>query len=257
MADQQFVSIRDWVEPAHPMVLKYRDDLLAIYRLIHDKFQKSVDETFDKVAREIGYLVTTTLPLSIEVAAGGNIKNIGLGAEHLKGTIFERSFAPIFKKMAGMDAEKGFKVTEGVYNVYLIWFDALQLRLRTDWIEPAHFRDYLQLRERFRDIFRFDWVEPAHVVLGGAALSPVQPDVMEPAHFKPTADPWREKVLIAVIDEVYPELRLIERISKLKDFLRYRVRPEVMEPAHFRDLAQRLPEGVLAEIEAVLRKHGF
>jgi hypothetical protein len=257
MADQQFVSIRDWVEPAHPMVLKYRDDLLAIYRLIRDKFQQPVDDTFDKVAREIGYLVTTTLPLSIEVAKGGNIKSIELGAEYLKGTIFEKSFAPVFKKMAGMDAEKGFKVTEGAYQIYLIWFDALKLRLRTDWIEPAHFRDYLQLRERFRDVFRFDWIEPAHVVLGGAAPSVVDPNVIEPAHFKPTPDPWREKVLIAVIDEVYPELQLIERISKLKDFLRYRVRPEVIEPAHFKDLAQRLPQAVLAEIEAVLRKHGF
>lgn len=257
MADQQFVSIRDWVEPAHPMVLKYRDDLLAIYRLIRDKFQQPVDDTFDKVAREIGYLITTTLPLSIEVAKGGNIKSIELGAEYLKGTIFEKSFAPVFKKMAGMDAEKGFKVTEGAYQIYLIWFDALKLRLRTDWIEPAHFRDYLQLRERFRDVFRFDWIEPAHVVLGGAAPSAVDPNVIEPAHFKPTPDPWREKVLIAVIDEVYPELQLIERISKLKDFLRYRVRPEVIEPAHFKDLAQRLPQTVLAEIEAVLRKHGF
>ena len=94
-------------------------------------------------------------------------------------------------------------------------------------------------------------------MLGGAAPTPGDPDVIEPAHFKPSPDPWREKVLIAVIDEVYPELRLIERIGKLKDFLRYRVRPEVIEPAHFKDLARRLPETVLAEIEAVLRKHGF
>jgi hypothetical protein len=63
--------------------------------------------------------------------------------------------------------------------------------------------------------------------------------------------------MIAVIDEVYPELRLIERISKLKDFLRHHVRPEVVEPAHFRDMARRLPQEVLADIEAVLRKHGL
>ena len=90
MADKQFTSIRDWVEPAHPMVLKFRDDLLSIYRLIRDKFQQPMDKTFDKVAQEIGYLVTTTLPLSIEVAKGGKIKNIELGADYLKGTIFER-----------------------------------------------------------------------------------------------------------------------------------------------------------------------
>jgi hypothetical protein len=257
MADQKFTSIRDWVEPAHPMVLKLRDDLLAIYRLIRDKFQQPIDETFDKVAREVGYLVTTTLPLSIEVAKGGNIKSIELGADYLRGTIFEKSFSPIFKKMSGMDAEKGFKVSEGTYQIHMIWFDALKLRLRTDWIEPAHFNDYLRIRDRFKDIFRFDWIEPAHVVLGGNVPSRVDPEVMEPAHFKPSADPWREKVVIAVIDEVYPELRLIERIGKLKDILRHRVRPDVIEPAHFRDLERRLPPDVLVEIEEVLRKHGL
>ena len=257
MADQKFTSIRDWVEPAHPMVLKFRDDLLSIHRLIRDKFQQPIDETFDKVAREIGYLVTTTLPLSIEVAKGGNIKSIELGADYLKGTIFERNFAPVFKKMSGMDSDKGFKVTEGTYQIHMIWFDALKLRLRTDWIEPAHFRDYLQFRERFKGILRFDWIEPAHIALGGNVPSRVDPEVIEPAHFGPLPDPWREKVLIAVIDEVYPELRLIERISKLKDFLRSRVRPEVIEPAHFRDIARRLPQEVIADIDAVLRKHGL
>jgi len=257
MEEKSIPQIRDWVEPAHPMVLKFRDDLITIYRLIRDKFQKPLDETFDKVSREIGYLVTTTLPLTIEVAEGGNIKSIELGAEHLRGTIFEKSFAPILKKMGGMDAEKNFKLTAGTYNIYLIWFDALKLRFRTDWIEPAHFRDYLKLRDRFKDILRFDWIEPAHVALGGMAPSPVDPDVMEPAHFKPTPSPWREKVLVAVIDEVYPELRLIERISKLKDILRHRVPPDVIEPAHFRDIAGRLPRELVVEFEELLRKHGL
>jgi hypothetical protein len=257
MAEKTIPKIRDWVEPAHPMVLKFRDDLITIYHLIRDNFQKQLDDTFDKVSQEIGYLVTTTLPLTIEVARGGTIKSIGLGAEHLQGTIFEKSFAPIIKKMHGMDSEKDFKLAEGTYNIYLIWFDALKLRLRTDWIEPAHFRDYLKLRDRFKDILRFDWIEPAHVALGGTAPSPVDPEVIEPAHFKPTPHPWREKVLIAVIDEVYPELRLIDRISKLKDILRHRVPPDVIEPAHFRDFARRLPQEVMVEFEALLRKHGL
>jgi hypothetical protein len=156
-----------------------------------------------------------------------------------------------------MDGEKSFNLAEGSYNIYLIWFDALKLRLRTDWIEPAHFRDYLKLRDRFKDILRFDWIEPAHVALGGMAASPVDPDVIEPAHFKPTPDRWREKVLIAVIDEVYPELRLIDRIGKLKDIIRHRVPPDVIEPAHFRDFSRRLPQELVAEFEALLHKHGL
>jgi hypothetical protein len=257
MAEKRIPNIRDWVEPAHPMVLKFRDDLIAVYRLIRDKFQQQLDETFDRVSREIGYLVTTTLPLTIEFIKGGNIKNIELGAENLHGTIYEKSFEGIFKKIQEMDGEKNFKSAEGTYNIYLLWFDALKLRLRTDWIEPAHYRDYLKLRYRFKDILRFDWVEPAHVVLGGMAPSPVDPDVIEPAHFKPTPERWREKVLIAVIDEVYPELRLIDRIGKLKDILRHHVPPDVIEPAHFRDFAQRLPRELVVEFEALLRKYGF
>lgn len=257
MEEKRIPKIRDWVEPAHPMVLKFRDDLISIYGLIREKFQPQLDTTFDKVASEIGYLVTTTLPLTIEVAKGGNIKKIELGAEHLRGTIFEKSFAPVLKKMGRLDGEKSFNVAEGTYNLYLIWFDALKLRLRTDWIEPAHFRDYLKLRDRFKDILRFDWIEPAHVALGGMAASPVDPDVIEPAHFKPTPHPWREKVLVAVIDEVYPELRLIDRIGKLKDIIRHRVPPDVIEPAHFRDFSRRLPRELVAEFEALLAKHGL
>ena len=149
------------------------------------------------------------------------------------------------------------KAASGEYLLQMIWFDALRLRLRTDWIEPAHFRDYRRVRESFRDISKFDWVEPAHVVLGGSGQIAVDPDVIEPAHFKPTADPWKEKVLVAVIDEVYPELRLIDRIAKLKDDLRIKVRPDVIEPAHFHDLRRRLPDEALKEIEAVLRRFGY
>jgi hypothetical protein len=65
-----------------------------------------------------------------------------------------KSFAPIFKKMGGMDAERSFKLSKGAYNIHLVWFDALKQRLRTDWIEPAHFRDYLKVRDRFKDILR-------------------------------------------------------------------------------------------------------
>ena len=87
--------------------------------------------------------------------------------------------------------------------------------------------------------------------------------------------------LISAIDEVYPELRLAERIANTRQVLRG-VRPEVMEPAHVRttqmaELALReignifkrvgpgIPEpahylraerDILAEIEAVVRKYG-
>ena len=59
--------------------------------------------------------------------------------------------------------------------------------------------------------------------------------MQEPAHwFLPSATISAEdKVLISVIDEVYPELKLAERVSATRQALR-RVLPEVMEPAHLR-----------------------
>ena len=232
MDEKKSAIIRDWVEPAHPMVVRFHDDLLAIYRRIRDKFLERIDKTFDATSREIGFLVTTTLPLTLEIDKKGKVKQIELGAEYLKNTLFDKHFSPILRAIASEDPEFDPSISPGTYNLYLIWFDALKLKLRTDWVEPAHFRDYFRIRERFADIFRlrFDWVEPAHIALGGSALAAVDPDVMEPAHFKPSPDPWRDRVLIAVIDEIYPELHLVERITRLKDLLRTRVQPDVMDP---------------------------
>jgi hypothetical protein len=155
-------------------------------------------------------------------------------------------------------------VSPGKYQLYLVWYSALKLKLRKDWLEPVHY-----LRE-----------ELAESVSGAAR---VRPEVQEPAHwFVPSATlAPEEKVLISVIDEVYPELRLAERIANTRQALRG-VRPEVMEPVHFRagqtaELALReignifkrvgpgIPEpahhlaaerDLLAQIEAVVRKFG-
>jgi hypothetical protein len=256
MEESNYRKIGPWIEPAHTAVLEFRDVLLALYRQIREGFQAQVDTAFDKASRDIGYLVTTTVPVQVVIGRGGRIKDVELGAAHLQGTVYEKRLSPVLKKMTGLDL-KDAKAAPGEYMIQMIWFDALKLRLRTDWIEPAHFRDYQRLHERFRDILKFDWIEPAHVVLGGSGQIAVNPDVIEPAHFKPSTDPWREKVLVAVIDEVYPELRLIERMAKLKDYLRLKVRPDVIEPAHFHDLRRRLPDEALKEIEGVLRRFGY
>jgi hypothetical protein len=140
----------------------------------------------------------------------------------------------------------------------------LKLKLRKDWLEPVHY-----LRETVIE------------QISGAAR--VRPEVQEPAHwFVPSATIGaEEQVLISAIDEVYPELRLAERIAATRQVLRG-VRPEVMEPVHFRtgqtaELALReignlfkhvgpgIPEpahhltverDLLAQIEAVVRKFG-
>lgn len=255
MADKKAI-IRDWVEPAHPMVVKLHDDLISIYQRIREQFQEKIDTVFDTVSRDIGFLITTTLPLTMEFGEEGQVKKIELGAENLKDTLFDKAFAPLFKQMARKDPEFDKSIAPGVYDLHLIWFDALKLKFRTDWVEPAHFRDYIRIREQLSNLVHFDWVEPAHVAIGAGSFAAVDPNVVEPAHFKPSAEQWRDKVLVAVLDQVYPELRLVDRIAKMKDILRHRVRPDVMEPVHFQKIRPNLPKEALAEIEAVMKRYG-
>ena len=45
---------RDWVEPAHPVLVQRFDDFIDIYRFIKEAVQLEVDATFDKISRQIG-----------------------------------------------------------------------------------------------------------------------------------------------------------------------------------------------------------
>lgn len=60
-------------------------------------------------------------------------------------------------------------------------------------------------------------------------------------------------MVISAIDEVYPELRLAERISADRLAVR-QIRPEVMEPPHFRNLLGMKERDILGEVRAILGK---
>ncbi len=214
MDDRVFARLRDFVEPAHPAVIRLYDDLLDIYRRIREVAQKDIDAAFNDASRQIGYVVTATLPVNLEIGNQGAIKSLALGADHLKGTLFERGMMPVLKKI-----EKFPDVAAGSYKIYILWTDALKIKLRRDWVEPAHFVlpslfDRVQL-----DTSRF-----------------VPPEVHEPAHW---FDPGlllspQDAITISVIDEVYPEVRLADRVAMTREALRRKVAPDVKEPAHFR-----------------------
>jgi hypothetical protein len=78
----------------------------------------------------------------------------------------------------------------------------------------------------------------------------VRPEVKEPPHwFDPgVAIAIEDAVVISAIDEVYPELRLAERIAADRLAIR-RIRPEVMEPPHY--LKER---DLIGELKAALNK---
>ncbi|AJE02640.1 hypothetical protein [Geobacter pickeringii] len=90
-----------------------------------------------------------------------------MGDRNLQGTVFEREFTPLLKELAG----KGVgKTAAGSYSLFLIWHEALKLKLKADWIEPAHFRDIL---------------EEVIVARSGKQLVP---GIREPAHFRRLAE---------------------------------------------------------------------
>jgi hypothetical protein len=197
------------MEPAHPMVVALHDSLIAIYKLIREKYQAKIDATFDEVSRQVGFVVTTTVPVEIEVA-NGKIKSATI-AEGLKGTLFEKIAGAV-----GSDAIAG-NVAAGKYGIYLIWYPALKLRLRTDFMEPAHLSG--------GGVF---------AAARSTAAAQFVPGVREPAHWFDAGSiiAGEEAVLINAIDEVYPELRLAERVSVARQAGRAILGPGIHEPAH-------------------------
>lgn len=253
MGQENFVRLRDWVEPAHPSIVERFDNLVAIYTRIRDQFQKQIDSAFDRVSRQIGFVVTTTIPVVLDIGGGGELKSISMGAEHLKGTLFEKE---LFEALSSQSKKtERWKASAGKYNLYLLWYDALKLKLRTDWMEPAHFRRPVgSIRPEMAELTAARAQE---------ALARVRWDVREPAHwFDPgIAISVDEAVLIEAIDQVYTDLHLVERVAFYRQALRRVVRPEVKEPAHFRRIEEILQSEkgaeLGAELAALLRRYGY
>lgn len=253
-----FSRLKDWVEPAHPVLVEYHRQLRWLYEHIREQYQAEIDHAFDSVSRQIGFVVTTTAPVSLQIGDGKLRKAAIPEASPLAGTLFESALMEAIQPLAGA---KLADVAPGTYELYLIWYDALKLKLRTEWMEPAHvFRPWLEPAHFFR--FPFD-VERAQAARARVPeRSAVVWESHEPAHwFDPgMALSQREAVLITVIDEVYPELQLVERLAGSRQAARVAVGPGVREPAHFRLRSEAVTQpavDVLSELAAVLRRYGY
>lgn len=225
MEEKVFFGIpRDWVEPAHPAVVKLYEDMVAIYSLIREKCQKEIDGAFDSVSRQVGFVVTTTVPVVFNIGDKGVIKNIAMGSENLKGTLFDRELSAALRSLVDHPGPSPWKVAPGTYKIYLLWHDALSLKLRTEWMEPAHFLTQglateIQSELRAGLLGRIprpgcEWCEPAHWFDPGTAIA------------------VEDAVQIEAIDRVYPELRLVDRVAAIRAALRTQVGPGIREPAH-------------------------
>jgi len=240
MAQQTFGKIRDWVEPAHPAIVKLHEELILIYKAVRDCAQSSINEVFDNISRRVGYVVATSLPVVLEFDRKGLVKNVAMGAEHLRGTLFDEGMQEALKPLQKSAIEG---IASGNYRILVIWSDALKLKLYKDWMEPAH---AIGRAIKEVDVRR---VGPQEIA--------VADEVREPAHwFDPgIAIELEEAVMISAIDEVFPELRLAERISVHRTAGRKFVVPsEVEEPAHFQASSLFKNEEFVRELESLIRK---
>ncbi len=135
MENKTLENMRYCVEPVHPMAVRLYSDLVTIYRFVKDNYQKEIDAAFDRASQQIGFVVTTTVPVMLEVGEGGAIKSLSMGSESLKNTPFEKEIPAVFDLKK--NGENKLSVSPGVYNLALFWYEAVKLRLRTDWMEPA------------------------------------------------------------------------------------------------------------------------
>jgi hypothetical protein len=342
MENKTLENMRYCVEPVHPMAVKLYSDLVTIYKFVKDNYQKDIDAAFDRASQQIGFVVTTTVPVMLEVGEGGAIKSLTMGAESLKNTPFEKEIIAVFDlKKKG---ENKINVSAGVYNLALFWYDAVKLKLRTDWMEPAHPVFQLQselmgMRQSPQSAAAMNiagqpqpwlepvhfpgcrpWLEPVHThtpwtepVHHMPWMEPVHPHTpwMEPVHY-PGCRPWLEpahpvfqtaadfqtaveakkfehtepvqylnrvsqiiqekSLLVSAIDEVYPELKLAERLNKAQYAMsptlplpppRAAAWPGVREPAHMMTASQWAsgpqPEPwrqIMAEIAQVIERSG-
>lgn len=251
MADRR--TFRPPPEPAHVSLVRQYEDLVAILKYIREQAQEVIDRSFDKVSSKIGFVVATTVPVTAEVGKDGKINHLMMRGTHLEGTLFAEILLPALSdKLKGkqIPVAKGSALSQGNYDFYLLWFDALKLKLGVGQFrpppEPAHYRLAAELA-RFRPppepahAFRPP-PEPAHFHLTedlarflrepAAALTGRFRPPPEPAHwFNPGAlITQEEQVLIVALDEVYPELRLVERVSSSRLGEEVMLNPQPLPP---------------------------
>jgi len=198
VSESSSAHVRGGTELLQPAVIRLYNSLTQVYRIMRDR-QKEIDAAFDRVAAQIGFVVTTTLPVRVEVAGEGAVKAVSFAGDALRGTIFEKELSGFLNEFT----QKPFTgVPAGTYRFYLLWYDALNLKLRFDCCEPAHI---------LQSILGSLTAERASISAAGL----VRPEVEEPAHWFDAGAviALEDALVIMAIDAVYPELRLAERVS--------------------------------------------
>jgi hypothetical protein len=232
-------------EPARPGLVQQLADLVALYRVIRDKAQPAIDKSFDEVSRTIGFVIATTLPVAVTIDDKSIITSVTVGGGQFKGTLFDSKLTEALKPLDGQ-AVAGAKA--GTYNIHAIWQAALALALQHHWLEPAHAASssspFAVSAQR---------AEPQL-----ASARPVT-GVREPAHFLDAGIQLapEDTVVIAAIDQVYPELRLAERVAAARIATRSAsVIPHAQERVHSSTSSLLNDRGFVAALDDLVQKHG-
>lgn len=216
------------IEPAHSSVVKLQEDLFYIYQLIRDKLQVKIDKAFNDIARQYGFVVTTSIPITLTLDESGTVMGVVVtDGKPIQDSIILKEMNHVFDLFKKSKFPQS--ISTGDFNIYLFWYEALKIKLKTDWIEPAHYRVFSQFEH-----YKFD----ANTSSSNKYRNlNVKPDVIEPVHwFDPKSHiEVEEAVLINVIDEIYPELQLTTKISAARSLEKVMEVPsDVKEPVHFR-----------------------
>lgn len=222
-------STGDWgpVEPAHPTVVKLYDDLVAIYSYIKENFQKEIDAAFERASEGIGFVVATTIPIAFEIGEKGTIDKVSVTSEQLKGTAFDKELSRTLNSMKS--GKLTSTIAPGSYNLVLFWYDAVKLRLKTDWMEPAHTAYGLKSELMgIRDVAAETGTVRSSYVR--------QSSLMAPAYYKPWCEPahwhrpWYEPAQYYGLPYSSYEIQPVFR--RTSEAQVRRLRPEPQEPAH-------------------------
>jgi hypothetical protein len=124
MAEENYAL--KWLVREPPHFVKNFGDIVRFYEIVKEKYQKDIDNAFDSVSEQIGFVVTTMLPVSVVIGRGGKITSMELAEDSLKTSMFNTALKDVLSSISKNEA--GF-TKMGTYNLIIFWNAGLQALL--------------------------------------------------------------------------------------------------------------------------------
>ena len=152
------------VEPVQHATLKLHEYLSRIYQYLKGH-QKEIDRVFDSTSEKMGVVLTTSLLSEMQVVDKKIKAFKTVIPQGYKPTMYHEAMD---KLLAGMHGTALEEVADGQHPLYVFWHEALKAKLKTSWIEPAHYidriRDKASLYSRTETDYSLSWIDRKSVV---------------------------------------------------------------------------------------------